>query len=333
VTLIPGSGVVQYSVRHVTRFVYTAPISESIMEVRMQPRTDGAQHCLRFDLSTVPRVRPFTYRDFLGNIVHHFDVPGRHSRLTITAETLVAMSARDPLPERLSDSAWDELDAAAAGDEQSDALAASRFTRATALLLEFARELEVDRSSDPLTVLHTLTRQLYDRFAYVPYATHVDSPIDDALDARAGVCQDFAHIMIALARSLGIPCRYVSGYLSPNPDAPDRSLAGATHAWVEAWLPGLGWIGFDPTNNALAGPRHIVVAIGRDYGDVPPTRGVFKGEAQSELAVSVAVRVAADAAPFDDPAPAVPMATWRAPAPAEVDQNQFQQQAQQAQQQ
>jgi transglutaminase-like putative cysteine protease len=329
-TLSAGSGVVQYAVRHVTRFIYTAPISESIMEVRMQPRTDGAQHCLRFDLSTVPRVRPFTYRDFLGNIVHHFDVPGRHTRLTISAEALVAMSARDPLPGSLPQSAWDELDAGAAGDEQSDALASSRFTRATALLQEFARELKVDRSSDPLTVLHTLTRQLFDHFAYMPYTTHVDSPIDDALDARAGVCQDFAHIMIALVRSLGIPCRYVSGYLSPSLDAPDRSLAGATHAWVEAWLPGLGWIGFDPTNNAVAGARHIVVAIGRDYGDVPPTRGVFRGEAQSELAVSVAVSLSSDPLPMDEPEPT---AAWRAPAPAAADYDLYQQQAQQAQQQ
>ncbi len=121
-------------------------------------------------------------------------------------------------------------------------------------------------------------------------------------------------------------------YLSPNPDAPDRSLAGATHAWIEAWLPGLGWIGFDPTNNAVAGPRHIVVAIGRDYGDVPPTRGVFKGEAKSDLTVSVAVRVAADAVPFEDAPPALPQATWRAPASPDVDADVYRQQAQQAQQ-
>src|SRR5207253_1717425 len=105
--------------------------SESIMEVRMQPRTDGAQHCLRFDLSTTPRVRPFTYRDALGNIVHHFDVPGRHSRLTIVAEALVAMSAREPLPDRLADGTWQALDRCAASDEHADALRGSGFARST----------------------------------------------------------------------------------------------------------------------------------------------------------------------------------------------------------
>ena len=137
--------VVQYSVRHVTRFAYSAPISESIMEVRMQPRTDSGQHCLRFDLSTVPRVRPFMYRDFVGNIVHHFDVPGRHGRLTIVAEALVAMSERDELPERLPDDAWTQLDAPATRDVHADALAPSRFARETPLLHAFAREIGLDR--------------------------------------------------------------------------------------------------------------------------------------------------------------------------------------------
>jgi transglutaminase-like putative cysteine protease len=319
-------GVVEYAVRHVTQFTYSAPISESIMEVRMQPRTAGGQHCLRFELSTTPRVRPFTYRDALGNIVHHFDVPGRHSRFTIVAEALVAMSARDELPEYLPDRAWAELDRSAGSDEQTDALRCSGFARSTPLLEEFAAELGLERSADPLTVLRRLTKELCERFSYMPSATRVDSPIDDALRKRAGVCQDFAHIMIALVRRLGIPCRYVSGYLSPNPDAPDRSLAGVTHAWVEAWLPELGWVGFDPTNNAIAGPRHIVVAVGRDYGDVPPTRGVFRGEAQSELAVAVAVALANQPLGPDEP---VAMATWRsvdAPAAADVEDEQAQQQ-------
>jgi transglutaminase-like putative cysteine protease len=117
----------------------------------------------------------------------------------------------------------------------------------------------------------------------------VDSPIDEALRARAGVCQDFAHIMTALIRCVGIPCRYVSGYIASQPSAHDRSDDNATHAWIEALLPGLGWVGVDPTNDIMAGERHIAVAIGRDYADVPPTRGVFKGDAGSELSVAVSV--------------------------------------------
>jgi transglutaminase-like putative cysteine protease len=125
----------------------------------------------------------------------------------------------------------------------------------------------------------------------------VDSPIDDALESRQGVCQDFAHIMIGLARRIGIPCRYVSGYLFHKAGDKTRSAEGATHAWVEALLPGLGWVGLDPTNNVIASDRHVRTAVGRDYADVPPTRGTFKGSADSQLLVAVRV------APSDAPPP------------------------------
>jgi transglutaminase-like putative cysteine protease len=322
-----AASVVQYSVRHVTRFAYSVPISESIMEVRMQPRTDGSQHCLRFDLSTTPRARPFTYRDFTGNTVHHFDVPGRHTRLTVMAEALVAMSERHELPDALPTEAWQTLDAPQTRNLYVDELAPSRFARESALLREFSRELPLDRAQDPLTLLRRLTHAIFDAFAYTPHATRVDSPIDDALQSRAGVCQDFAHIMTTLVRGVGIPCRYVSGYLSPDAKSPDRSTASATHAWIEAWLPELGWIGFDPTNNVVADVRHIAVAIGRDYGDVAPTRGVFKGDAQSELAVSVVVTPANQGLRRDEPAA---VTTWQ---PSDLPHDSDLEQAQQSQQQ
>jgi transglutaminase-like putative cysteine protease len=154
----------------------------------------------------------------------------------------------------------------------------------------------------------------------------VDSPIDDALKARAGVCQDLAHIMIAMARRVGIPCRYVSGYLSPSRDGHDRSVDGATHAWAEAWLPPLGWVGFDPTNDVLAGDRHVRVAVGRDYGDVPPTRGVFRGEAASEL--SVLVTVSLSDTPIR-PEHVMPVTTWVSAEPAGPDDSLDQAQQQQ----
>jgi transglutaminase-like putative cysteine protease len=134
------------------------------------------------------------------------------------------------------------------------------------------------------------------------------------LKARAGVCQDLAHIMIVLARRIGIPCRYVSGYLSPRKETKDRSAQGATHAWAEAYLPTLGWVGFDPTNDVLAAERHVRVAVGRDYADVPPTRGVFRGEAKSELAVLVTVSLSDS--PIR-PERVLPMTTWVAPEVAE----------------
>jgi transglutaminase-like putative cysteine protease len=279
----------QYQIRHLTRFTYHSPVSESVMELRMQPLTDRRQRNLRFDVTTNPRARIFAYRDHLGNAVHYFDIPGHHMRLDLTAEAAVDVSPTDPLPDRLGDDAWDAIDTQGSSGEFVNWLAPSRFARATPGLVDFAKSIGLDRRDDPLTLLRALTQTVYESFAYEPRTTHVDSPIDEALAARAGVCQDFAHIMTTLVRGLGIPCRYVSGYIAAGSDSHDRSTANATHAWVEARLPELGWVGFDPTNNTLAQERHIAVAVGRDYGDVPPTRGVFKGGTGSELRVAVTV--------------------------------------------
>ncbi|TMC22920.1 MAG: transglutaminase family protein [Chloroflexi bacterium] len=278
-----------YTVQHVTKFRYSMPITESVMEVRIQPRSDSYQRCLDFRLSTSSRSQIVSYRDDIGNRVHHFDIPNRHSHLTITAEAMVEVTQPPELPAALSPDDWGRLDAMNAHDEYWDMLHASHFIQSSELLCDLMRELDVQRRDDPLTVLRGLNAAIYKHFEYVKKNTRVDSPIDDALRIRKGVCQDFAHIMIALARELHIPCRYVSGYLFQEANRRDRSGSGATHAWVEALLPDLGWVGFDPTNNTLAGERHIRVAIGRDYADVPPTRGVFRGKAESELSVTVRV--------------------------------------------
>lgn len=279
-----------YSINHVTKFRYTAPITESVMQLWMQPRSEAIQRCLKFELTLRPAARPSHYRDPLGNIVHHFDIPGQHTQLVIKAQSLVEMQTPQPLPDALSPAAWDELDATVKAGDYWDMLMPSHFARPTNLLRDLARELGVARRDDPLTVLRGLNTAIYKVFDYVPQSTRVDSPIDDALRARKGVCQDYSNIMIALVRELRIPCRYVSGYLFHRVEYNDRSAQDATHAWVEALLPGLGWVGFDPTNNLLAGERHIRVAVGRDYQDVPPTRGVFKGTAESELSVAVQVK-------------------------------------------
>lgn len=321
------SGELQYLVRHTSRFAYSTPISESMMEVRMQPRSDGRQRCLRFELTTQPRARVFAYQDSLGNVVHHFDIPSRHSRLWVTADAVVEMAPALPAPESLPDSAWNDLDEIAATGERWHSLRPSHFARETLLLVELAEELKLRRDVDPLTLMRRLNYALFHTFTYAQSETKVDSPIDVALKARAGVCQDLSHIMIALARRIGIPCRYVSGYLSTSTESNDRSAEGATHAWAEAYLPTLGWVGFDPTNDVLAAERHIRVAVGRDYADVPPTRGVFRGEVQSAL--SVRVTVSLSDAPIR-PERVMPMTTWVAPEVAEppeaFDQAQQQQQ-------
>jgi transglutaminase-like putative cysteine protease len=281
----------RYTVRHITHFTYESAITESAMEVRMQPRSDGLQRCIHFALTTTPASRMMMYQDSDGNAVHHFNIPGRHAQMALTAEALVDCEAPPTLPPELDPHTWTELDAMASSGEAWDYFAPSTFARPTTLLDEFVREAGLRRERDPVTTLRTLMREMFARFEYSPRSTRVDSPIDDALTTRRGVCQDFAHIFTTIARSLGIPTRYVSGYFFHDPNRTDRAADGATHAWVESLLPTVGWVGFDPTNDVLADDRHIRVAIGRDYADVPPTRGVYKGVTTVNSALAVSVRV------------------------------------------
>ncbi len=230
-----------YAIRHVTRYRYTEPIVESHMEVRMQPRSEGYQRCWDFRLRTSPRAKIGTSRDSLGNAVHFFDVPGRHARLTITAEARVEFNAPPEIPDRLDGGAWAEIDALAREFDHWEMLVPSQFARPTPLLEALRDEMDLARRDDPLTTLIGLNHHLYDHFAYVPRSTRVDSPIDEALEARQGVCQDFSHIMIALVRGLGIPCRYVSGYLYHGDGTTDRSARLPRTPGSRQLLPGLGW--------------------------------------------------------------------------------------------
>ena len=280
-----------YAIRHFTRFRYSSPVWQSVMELRMQPRSENTQRCFTFQLSVSPDARVFSYQDHAGNFVHHFDVPAQHRQLTIIADALVDVETPAPLPESLGPGAWDELDAMIDREDYWDMLMPSRFARTSPELEALAKEVGVcDRGGrEPLELLTTLNSGLYRYFSYVKRSTEVNSAIEFAILSRQGVCQDFAHTMISIVRNLRIPCRYVSGYLHRDPEHADRSDEGATHAWVEALLPRIGWVGFDPTNNLIVGGRHIRTAIGRDYADVSPTVGTMKGSAETELQVRVRV--------------------------------------------
>jgi transglutaminase-like putative cysteine protease len=280
-----------YSVRHTTTFHYEPAVRESVMEVRMQPRSEGTQRCLSFHLDITPAANILQYRDFTGNTVHHFDIAGSHEEVKVTAQSLVDVQDA-PAPRAAEAGDWIDLDAQVAADDYWEMLLPSQFARSSEPLEQLSQELNCVRRGNPLELLTELNEAIYRMFAYVPNSTKVDSPIEEALQTRRGVCQDFAHIMIALLRPLRVPSRYVSGYMfhrDPTQEKQDRSVEGASHAWVEALVPRLGWVAFDPTNNLVGADRHIRVAIGRDYADVPPTRGVYKGEAHSKLSVAVTV--------------------------------------------
>jgi transglutaminase-like putative cysteine protease len=279
-----------YSIRHITRFRYDTPVRESVMELRMQPRSEGPQALRSFQIATSPRAQLYAYTDHLGNAVYHFNVLRQHCELRIETQSVVEIAPAREMPPAADSLEWDRYNPFNLSAEQFDLLEPSKFAHMSQALSAFMAARGLTRpEGDALSALRHLNTAIHDAFAYESGVTEVHSPIDDALAAGRGVCQDFAHIMIAAARSWGVPARYVSGYLHHGRKGQDRSADDATHAWVEAYLPSMGWIGFDPTNDILAGDRHIRVAVGRDYADVPPTRGTYKGGAQSELAISVSV--------------------------------------------
>jgi transglutaminase-like putative cysteine protease len=279
-----------YRIHHSTHFFYSEPITESIMEVRAQPRNDFNQRCLRFQLVVSPKALSTELHDHLGNIIHSFDVPAQHQKMAIVCESIVQVSPFPTLPEVSPNTDWHLEDIALQQFDVYEMMLPSLHTQQSPALDAFWKELNITVNTDPLTVLKYLNDKLYHCFDYAPTETDVDTPIEHVLKTRRGVCQDFVHVMLALVRNyLKLPCRYVSGYLFHRTKGYERSASDATHAWIEVYLPSLGWIGFDPTNNTICSENHIRVAIGRDYFDVPPTKGVFKGDAATALKVHVKV--------------------------------------------
>ena len=257
----------------------------------MQPRSTELQQVSFFRLQGAARRRSFTPTPTISRTSSIISPsPASISTWPSSPSRRSWCTNGPPLPASLPVAAWDEVDAGNASGVHWEMLVPSEVTAPTALLAQLANELRVTRRTDPLTALLEINHGFHRAIAYDAASTNVDSPIDEALEHRRGVCQDYAHIMLALVRNyLQIPCRYVSGYLFHS--RADTSADGASHAWLDVWLPGLGWVGFDPTNDMVVGERHIEVAVGRDYQDVPPTRGMFKGNAGSELSVGVRVRM------------------------------------------
>ena len=325
-----------FDIRHVTQYHYDHAVRESVMELWMQPQKSPRQRLVRFDLDLEPAAQLFSYADTFGNAVYYFDVPQPHQELTIVACSAVETEPPEPLPDALDMGEWDRMKSDFVHGDCFDFLRPHGFVQPTDALEAFIAERGLDelRRLDPLSAMHRLTEAIYSSFGYQAGVTEADSPIDLAIGAGRGVCQDFAHIMLAICRLWGIPARYVSGYLFTDRKYGDRSDPDATHAWVEVFLPTLRWVGFDPTNNTLAGERHIAVAIGRDYRDVPPSRGVYKGGGDSRLGVAVTVRRARAALAEPEflraPRPVTPSARQRRGAEAfDLDQQRQQDQQQQ----
>jgi len=285
---------------HTTEFIYDAPVSESYNEVRLRPIHDDRQSCLSFRLITTPGSRGTAYRDAYGNWVHQFNVLPEHRRLRVEAESVVlAHEANENADASIS---LPELDSRRLlwEEEHFDFLAPTAYVPHLVPLSEISKAAESHCDGSVHGFVDAASNVIHEGFRYVKGATHVHSSIEDALSIGAGVCQDFAHLLLGVVRMRGLPARYVSGYLVPNGAAgaaarQEEVIGGqASHAWAEVLVPEEGWIGFDPTLGKPVGLRHVRVAYGRDYGDVAPVRGVYKGHAGQRLAVDVRVRPALD---------------------------------------
>lgn len=256
----------------------------------MQPLDHLGQVVREFRISTSPATTFSVEFDAFGNRHHFFDIHHPHRRLDITVDAIIERNAE------LSNAAlvekpvsWTDLNGLEDDWDMWEYLNETAQTSVTPSLTAWLKSFPVEEDENPLARLERFTRYMYESFSYVPGSTHVDSTVDELLAKKSGVCQDYAHLMLSCVRSWGIPSRYVSGYLY---DSQDRSgtADNATHAWVECWLPEMGWMPFDPTNVKVDKANLITVALGRDYRDVAPSQGITYGGGRSELIVGVTVK-------------------------------------------
>ncbi len=281
----------EYTIDHKTTYVYHEAVDQSYTVVHLQPRSDPNQFCTRYVLELSPPARVFSYADRFGNDVQHFAVMPRHTELAITAHSnVVTLLPSDPASPTEATRAL--LDADRRLPELYDYLHESDYVHFTPELDRFRAELE-SPGQEIGAWCHYVSRYIHEQFSYDRVATSVRTIVDEALTHRGGVCQDFAHVMIAVLRSAGIPARYVSGYIFRG----ESNVLGAeaSHAWCEAYLPPYGWIGFDPTNDLIINDHFVKVAFGRDYRDVSPVRGIYRGSKRSEMSVNVAMDILAGA--------------------------------------
>jgi transglutaminase-like putative cysteine protease len=296
----------RYEIVHQTAYRYEHDVSVSHHVARLAPRTLARQHCRSCELIITPTpALARSYEDYFGNRTEFFTVEGAHRELVVTMRSVLD-SAAPELPAPGATPPWETLRDQCRGAVTEAAARAGEFVFRSPLVPCAAGYADYAAGAfgagrPVLEAVRELTRRIFGDFKFDPRATTVATPLERVFRERRGVCQDFAHLQIACLRSLGLPARYVSGYLEtlPPPGQPKLVGADASHAWVQVFCGDAGWIDVDPTNDLLAGERHLTVAWGRDFSDVSPIRGVIIGGGKHELRVAVDVlpQVPAGAAP------------------------------------
>lgn len=285
-----------YRVVHKTTYHYEDPVSVSHHLVRLTPRNMPGQVCTKTEISIAPSPAVTTnHDDYFGNIETFFTLEEPHDCLIVEARSALELHAR-LLPDLSKSPPWESVVELLAGDHSDDGLAAYQFVfsservETSLVYADYARPA-FSAGRPLLEAISDLMRTIHRDFRFDTKATEVTTPVQAFFEKRRGVCQDFAHLQIACLRSLGLPARYISGYLRTLPPEGKPRLVGAdaSHAWCSVWCPGAGWVDFDPTNNCVPTDGHITVAWGRDYSDVSPIHGVLLGGAKHTLDVGVDV--------------------------------------------
>lgn len=280
-------------IRHMTRYAYREPVTDSVNEVRLTPRTNYRQSCYHHEVQVEPGAPLFTYEDFFGNRVHAFTLNRSHHELVIKTRSTVVTQELDPgrLPKVTPEEEMALLAGEALQNRYAEFLLPTEYTRDTEEVKAYAKSIPFG-DEGLLSWARRLSSAIHEYFTYDPQATDVNTTTQESLRLRRGVCQDYAHLMIAVSRSLGVPARYVSGYhFVGDLHTESKAFEHASHAWVEVQIPGTGWLGFDPTNNTEVDWRYVKLGHGRDYRDIVPVKGVYQGTGDQWLEVKVDVRL------------------------------------------
>ncbi|MFD3706027.1 transglutaminase domain-containing protein [Nocardia sp. NPDC058658] len=268
---------------HTTGYVYDAPVTRSFNEARLTPRADSRQNVILNRVETVPATRSYRYTDYWGTAVTAFDLHAPHTELEVTGSSVVET---EPFAEPTEELSWDDLRGGRVVDRFDEMLSPTAYVPRDRKLSTVARQLA--RGEEPAKAVVRAAEWVHKEMDYIAGTTSVHTSALEAFAERRGVCQDYAHLTLVLLRSMGIPSRYVSGYLHPKAGAEiGETVAGQSHAWIEAWTG--QWWGYDPTNNLAVNEQHVSVGVGRDYADVPPLKGVFSGGGSTDLEVVVEV--------------------------------------------
>jgi transglutaminase-like putative cysteine protease len=276
----------KFKIKHITSYTYEDLVRESVNHITLYPKEDEFQHVVEHNLSISGTPRIDTFLDYYGNKIGLFTYSERHNELEICSDlTVVTTAANLPSDTMFSELQWDELKSLRYQIPYIDYLKCETFEGLDELK-EIIRDYKLPGMS-PYEVALTCCRYIYEKFKYIQGVTTVQTQLDEIWQLKAGVCQDFAHILCQMLRMVGIPAKYVSGYICPNKNGVRGE--GATHAWVAAFMPNYGWMGLDPTNNCIANETYVRLAYGRSFNDCSPVKGVYKGASAHSMQVKVIV--------------------------------------------